>query len=76
MIPVLKNRLEEIQNKFLEIESKLLDTAIDPKQRLILSKEHAELSPIVESINSFNTCTGLGRPDSDARQPLASPVLL
>ena len=56
MIPVLKNRLEEIQNKFLEIESKLLDTAIDPKQRLILSKEHAELSPIVESINSFNTC--------------------
>ena len=56
MIPVLKNRLEEIQNKFLEIESKLLDTTIDPKQRLILSKEHAELSPIVESINSFNTC--------------------
>ena len=56
MIPFIKNRLEEIQNKFLEIESKLLDTTIDSKQRLILSKEHAELTPIVESINIFNSC--------------------
>ena len=56
MIPILKNRLEEIQNKFLEIESKLLDTSIDSEQRLSLSKEHAELSPIVESINNMNVC--------------------
>ncbi len=56
MVPIFKNRLEEIQNKFLEIESKLLDTSINSDQRLSLSKEHAELNPIVESINKYNLC--------------------
>ena len=56
MIPILENRLEEIQNKYLEIENKLLDSSIDANIRLKLSKEHAELSPIVESINSLKAC--------------------
>ena len=56
MIPILENRLEEIQNKYLEIENKLLDNTIDSNERLKLSKEHAELSPIVESINSLKAC--------------------
>ena len=56
MIPILKNRLEEIQNKYSEIEAKLLDTSINSDQRLSLSKEHAELSPIVQSINDLNSC--------------------
>ena len=35
MIPVLKNRLEEILNKYSEIESKLLDSTININIRLI-----------------------------------------
>ena len=55
MIPVLKNRLEEIINKFSEIESQLSDNEIDVDFRLNLSKEHAELSPIVLSINELKS---------------------
>ena len=56
MIPVLKNRLEEIINKFSEIESQLSDNEIDINIRMNLSKEHAELSPIVSAINELKSC--------------------
>ena len=56
MIPVLKNRLEEIINKFSEIESQLSDNEIDINIRMNLSKEHAELSPIVSAINELQSC--------------------
>ena len=56
MIPVLKNRLEEIINKFSEIESQLSDNEIDINIRMSLSKEHAELSPVVLSINELKDC--------------------
>ena len=55
MIPVLKNRLEEIINKFSEIESQLSDNEIDINIRMNLSKEHAELSPIVSAINELKS---------------------
>ena len=54
MIPVLKNRLEEIINKFSEIESQLSDNEIDTNIRMSLSKEHAELSPVVLSVFNFD----------------------
>ncbi len=56
MIAVLKNRLEEIINKFSEIESQLSDNEIDINIRMSLSKEHAELSPVVLSINELKDC--------------------
>ena len=56
MIPVLKNRLEEIINKYSEIESKLLDNDINMDIRLNLSKEHSDLVPIVLAINELNSC--------------------
>ena len=56
MIPVLKNRLEEIINKYSEIESKLLDNNINMNIRLNLSKEHSDLVPIVLAINELNSC--------------------
>ena len=56
MIPVLKNRLEEIINKFSEIESQLSDNEIDINIRMSLSKEHAVLSPIVSAINELQSC--------------------
>ena len=56
MIPVLKSRLEEIINKYSEIESKLLDNDINMDIRLNLSKEHSDLVPIVLAINELNSC--------------------
>ena len=56
MIAVLKNRLEEIINKFSEIESQLSDNEIAINIRMSLSKEHAELSPVVLSINELKDC--------------------
>ena len=56
MIPVLKNRLEEIINKYSEIESKLLDNDINMDIRLNLSKEHSDLVPIILAINELNSC--------------------
>jgi len=56
MIPILKNRLEEILNKYSEIESKLLDNEINVEIRLNLSKEHSDLAPIVFAINELRSC--------------------
>ena len=56
MIPVLKNRLEEILNKYSEIESKLLDSDINIDIRLSLTKEHSDLSPIITAINELQSC--------------------
>ena len=56
MIPVLKNRLEEIINKYSEIESKLLDNDININIRLNLTKEHSDLAPIVLAINELKSC--------------------
>ena len=56
MIPVLKNRLEEIINKYSEIESKLLDNDMNMDIRLNLSKEHSDLVPIVLAINELKSC--------------------
>ena len=56
MIPVLKNRLEEILNKYSEIESKLLDSTININIRLNLTKEHSDLAPIIIAINELQSC--------------------
>ena len=56
MIPVLKNRLEEILNKYSEIESKLLDIDINIDIRLSLTKEHSDLSPVIIAINELQSC--------------------
>ena len=56
MIPVLKNRLEEILNKHSEIESKLLDSTINIDIRLNLTKEHSDLTPIIIAINELQAC--------------------
>ena len=56
MIPILKNRLEEIINKYSEIESKLLDNNININIRLNLTKEHSDLTPIVLAINELKSC--------------------
>ena len=56
MIPVLKNRLEEILNKYSEIESKLLDSDININIRLNLTKEHSDLAPIIIAINELQSC--------------------
>ena len=56
MIPVLKNRLEEILNQHSEIESKLLDSNINIDIRLNLTKEHSELAPIIIAINELQSC--------------------
>ena len=56
MIPVLKNRLEEIINKYSEIESKLLDNDMNMDIRLNLSKEHSDLVTIVLAINELKSC--------------------
>jgi len=56
MIPVLKNRLEEILNKHSEIESKLLDNSINIDIRLNLTKEHSDLTPIIVAINELQSC--------------------
>ena len=56
MTPVLKNRLEEIINKYSEIESKLLDNDMNMDIRLNLSKEHSDLVPIVLAINELKSC--------------------
>ena len=56
MIPVLKNRLQEILNKYSEIESKLLDSNINIDIRLNLTKEHSELAPIIIAINELQSC--------------------
>jgi peptide chain release factor 1 len=56
MIPVLKNRLEEILNQYSEIESKLLDSDININIRLNLTKEHSDLAPIITAINELQSC--------------------
>ena len=56
MIPVLKNRLEEILNQYYEIESKLLDSDININIRLNLTKEHSDLAPIITAINELQSC--------------------
>ena len=56
MIPVLKNRLEEILNQYSEIESKLLDSDININIRLNLTKEHSDLAPIIIAINELQSC--------------------
>ena len=56
MIPVLKNRLQEILNKYSEIESKLLDNDINIDVRLNLTKEHSDLAPIIIAINELQSC--------------------
>ena len=56
MIPILENRLEEILNRHKELESELSNTSISTELRMNLSKEHNELSPIVNSINELKKC--------------------
>ena len=56
MIPILANRLEEILNRYKELESELSNTAISTELRINLSREHNELSPIVNSINELKKC--------------------
>ena len=46
MIPVLKNRLQEILNKYSEIESKLLDNDINIDVRLNLKKRLKQANKI------------------------------
>ena len=56
MIPILENRLGEILNRYKELESELSNTSISTELRINLSKEHNELSPIVNSINELKKC--------------------
>ena len=56
MIPILENRLEEILNRHKELEFELSNTSISTELRMNLSKEHNELSPIVNSINELKKC--------------------
>ena len=56
MIPILEKRLEEILNRFSELESELSNTSLSNEIRINLSKEHNELNPIVLSINELKKC--------------------
>ena len=56
MIPILQKRLEEIHIRFKELESQLSDISISTETRMDLSKEHTELSPVVDSINELKKC--------------------
>ena len=56
MIPILANRLEEISNRFKELESQLSDTSLSTEKRMKYSIEHGELSPIVDSITELKKC--------------------